>query len=232
VYVKRSSKRPAKERSGVPATGPAAERQPDNRDAALAASAGEGADGGEHAALAEAPPPFRGVAFTLSSIGYAVARHFKKTLAPLRLEPREFALLRAVGVAEGQSQQAIGERLQIPASRMVAFVDALEGRGLVERRANPQDRRSWALHLTRDGREVLESALGLAIELERHICEDLSEHERESLLDMLQRIGARLGVSPNAHAAHSDATGGPPCEDEIAPGTSAPALAEARPGAE
>ena len=80
--------------------------------------------------------PFSGVGFTLSSLGYGVARRFRKTLAPLELEPREFALLRAVSFAEGQSQQTIGERLQIPPSRMVAFVDALEKRSLLERRQN------------------------------------------------------------------------------------------------
>ena len=88
--------------------------------------------------------PFRAVGFTLSSVGYAVARRFRETLMPLELEPREFALLRAVGAAEGQSQQAIGERLQIPPSRMVAFVDALEARSLLERRHNPLDRRTRA----------------------------------------------------------------------------------------
>ena len=53
--------------------------------------------------------------------------------------------------AEGQSQQAIGERLQIPPSRMVAFVDALEARSLLERRHNPHDRRTRELHLTEAG---------------------------------------------------------------------------------
>ena len=90
-------------------------------------------------------PPQRTVGFTLSSIGYAVARHFHETLAPLQLEPREFALLRAVDAAEGLSQQAIGERLRVPPSRMVAFVDALEARALLERRHNPLDRRTRAL---------------------------------------------------------------------------------------
>ena len=82
----------------------------------------------EAAAANLASTPFAGVGFALSSVGYAVARRFREILAPLELEPREFALLRAVGAAEGQSQQAIGERLQIPPSRMVAFVDALEAR--------------------------------------------------------------------------------------------------------
>jgi len=149
--------------------------------------------------------PFRSVGFSLSSIGYAVARRFRETLAPLALEPREFALLRAVGVAEGSSQQAAGERLQIPPSRMVAFVDALEARQLLERRHDARDRRKRALYLTPEGRQLLERALELAMSFERHLCALLGDDEREQLLDLLLRVGVQLGVPPGAHAAALDA---------------------------
>jgi DNA-binding MarR family transcriptional regulator len=148
-------------------------------------------------------PPFRAVGFTVSSIGYAVARRFRETLAPLELEPREFALLRVVGVAEGLSQQAAAERLQVPPSRMVAFVDALEARALLERRQRASDRRTRALYLTPAGRELLERALTLATELERHLCAQLNGAERELLLELLQRVGSQLGLAVGTHAAHA-----------------------------
>jgi DNA-binding MarR family transcriptional regulator len=149
--------------------------------------------------------PFRAVGFTVSSVGYAVARRFRETLAPLQLEPREFALLRAVAAAQGESQQAIGDRLQIPPSRMVAFVDALEARSLLERRQNPLDRRTRALHLTEDGRELLGRAFSLAVGLERNLCAELSAAEREQLLALLQSVGGQLGLPPGTHSAHAHA---------------------------
>lgn len=155
-------------------------------------------------AAATVGSPAQSVGFTLSSLGYAVARRFHSTLEPLRLEPREFALLRAIAPAEGASQQAIGERLQIPPSRMVAFVDALERRGLVERRPNPDDRRARALYLTTEGRDLLAAAFTLAAELEGQLCAQLGATERERLLDALQRVGAQLGLAPGTHAAHAD----------------------------
>lgn len=143
------------------------------------------------------------VGFALSSLGYAVARHFRATLAPLSLEPREFALLRAVAAAEGQTQQALGDRLQIPASRMVAFVDALEERELLERRPYPNDRRAKALYLTAEGSRLLDKAFGLAIEFEQRLCADFTSAERRQLLDLLQRAGAQLGLQSGVHAAHA-----------------------------
>ena len=156
--------------------------------------------------------PFESVGFTVSSIGHAVSRRFKETVAPLGLEPRAFALLRAVSADEGASQQAIGERQEIPPSRMVALVDALEERELLERRPNPQDRRARELYLTRSGRKLLLRAFTLASSLESDLCADLSAAEREQLIDMLQRVGMRLGVTPGTHAAATQEQ--EPCDEK------------------
>ncbi len=167
--------------------------------------------GGAHAADAEEaslsrPPgaaaPFKSVGFTLSTLGFAVGHSFRETLAPLGIEPRDFALLRAVGAGEGHSQQAIGERLGIPASRMVAFIDALEERGLLERRAHPTDRRARALHLTEAGRKLLADAFAAAVAFETELCRDLDAGERDQLLALLGKVRGTLGLPPGVHAAH------------------------------
>jgi DNA-binding MarR family transcriptional regulator len=132
-----------------------------------------------------------------------VSRRFHDTLRPLGIEPRDFSLLRAVAADEGRSQQAVGETLQIAPSRMVAFVDQLESRGLLERRQNADDRRTRALHLTEAGRTLLGRAFSLALETERNLCAELSEPDRVQLLELLGRVGLQLGISPGVHAAHA-----------------------------
>lgn len=148
-----------------------------------------------------ASEPFRSVGFTLSSLGHAVARGFSEALAPLGIEPRDFALLRLLATVEGDSQQAVGERLGIPSSRMVAFVDAHEAHGLIERRPDPADRRVHALHMTKAGRELLSRAFAIAVAYEQELCGDLSSAEREQLLELLQRMSLRFGLEPGVHAA-------------------------------
>jgi DNA-binding MarR family transcriptional regulator len=161
-------------------------------------------DEADGAATAE---PFRGLAFNLSSLGYSVSKGFSQTLAPFDLHPREFALLRAVGFQEGLSQQALGDRLQIPRSRMVAIVDELEARGLLERRPNLTDRRVRELHLTEAGRELLDQAFREAAAYEQQVSSPLDSAERERLLDLLERVSAGLGVAPGIHMALRDAVG-------------------------
>ena len=150
----------------------------------------------------ETAAPFRSVGFALSTVGYAVSHRFRSILAPLGIEPREFALLRAIGTLEGQSQQEVGERLQIPASRMVAFVDGMEENGLAERRVNPQDRRTRTLYLTDAGRDLLGRAFVVAAAYEQELCAGLSDEEREQLLDLIWRVAGQLGLPEGVHAAH------------------------------
>ena len=148
------------------------------------------------------PPAFRAVGFMLSSLGHAVAATFSARLAPLALEPREFGLMRCLATREGASQQAIGERLGVPPSRMVALVDALETRGLLERRASPRDRRAYALYQTAAGKRLLAKAIAVAAGLERELTDGLDEAQRAQLLEMLDGVAASLGVPPGVHAAH------------------------------
>ena len=94
----------------------------------------------------------------LSSLGYAVSRRFHQVLEPLELEPGEFALLRAVSASDGEAQNALAERLHISPSWMVAIVDQLERRELLERRPHARDRRVRNLHLTVAGKKLLKQA--------------------------------------------------------------------------
>jgi DNA-binding MarR family transcriptional regulator len=142
----------------------------------------------------------RSVGFLLSQLGFSSSRCFAEELKPLGIHPGEFALMRFVAAAEGQSQQALADRLGVPPSRMVAKVDALEEAGLVERRTVLADRRIRALHLTRQGRGLLERAAKIAVDYEGRLCADLASDEREQLIDLLQKLQPGLielrGVHP------------------------------------
>jgi DNA-binding MarR family transcriptional regulator len=134
------------------------------------------------------------VGFTLSQLGFATSGHFGQMMGTLGLEPRHYALLRAVRAADGQSQQAVAERLQIPPSTMVSLVDHLEKQGLLQRRPHSTDRRTRQLHLTERGGQVLDEALKLGAEWEQQICAGFSSAERDELLALLRRVAANIGV--------------------------------------
>jgi DNA-binding MarR family transcriptional regulator len=146
-------------------------------------------------------PAFRSVAFMLSSLGYAISRRFHEVLRPLELEPGEFALLRAVSANEGEAQNALAERLHISPSWMVAIVDELEKRDLLERKPHARDRRVRNLHLTAAGKKLLRQAERQAVQFDSNVSDSLSEAELEQLLDLLERVAAGIDLQPGAHAA-------------------------------
>ena len=158
---------------------------------------------------AETPP--RSVGFLISQLGFLSSKGFAAALEPVGIVPREFLLLRFVEASAGQSQQALAQRLGVPPSRMVALVDELEERGLVERQPDSDDRRVRCLHLTGKGRTTLERAAGVAIEYEKRLCSALDERERDSLIDLLQKVQAGQtelrGVHPGLGGQAPEAPG-------------------------
>ncbi|HEX6509698.1 MAG TPA: MarR family transcriptional regulator [Chloroflexota bacterium] len=139
-------------------------------------------------------PHTQSAAFLLVQLGFRASHRFEERLAPLGIQPRHVGLLRAVAATEGQSQQALGEILHLPKSRMVWLVDDLEQHEFVERRRNPTDRRAYALYLTPTGRRALSEANQIAAEHEAELLGSLQPAEREQLAALLRRIAADQGV--------------------------------------
>ena len=91
-------------------------------------------------------------AFLLAQLGAHAASQFAERLGVLDLTPPDAGILRLLRIAAGLSQQELAAKLKIHPSRLVAILDNLEKRGFVERRANPDDRRLYSLHLAQGRR--------------------------------------------------------------------------------
>jgi DNA-binding MarR family transcriptional regulator len=93
---------------------------------------------------------------------------------------------------EPMSMSGLAERLGIDASYVTAIADQLEGRGLIERRAHPTDRRIKSLALTDEGRRTRDQIL---VELWTTIpvLDGLTDLERRELQRVLDKaVGASV----------------------------------------
>ena len=81
-------------------------------------------------------------------------RRFGAVLAPWDLSPHQARALRVVGSGDGVRLSEIAEALRIAPRSATEVADGLQERGLVERAADPTDRRAVVLTVTEAGRQV------------------------------------------------------------------------------
>lgn len=147
-------------------------------------------------------PPPAGSAFLLAQLGAHAARRFAERVATLDLTPPQSGLLRAVAARPGQSQQELARHLDTPPTRVVALVDALEERGVLERRRNPADRRLHAIHLTEAGRRLMRDIGRVAGEHDDALLTALDADERAQLRGLLARVAAEQGLTEGVHPGY------------------------------
>jgi DNA-binding MarR family transcriptional regulator len=145
------------------------------------------------------PDPTAGLAFLLAQVGAHASCVFADRVEPLGLTPPQVGVLSNIAQADGLSQQALSERLGLFPSRLVAMIDELEDRGLVERRDSPRDRRSYALYLTEAGRAALEQIDRIGRAHQEALCAALDEAEQAQLREFLQRIATEQKLTPGVH---------------------------------
>jgi DNA-binding MarR family transcriptional regulator len=119
------------------------------------------------------------LSFLLVQLGLHGARRFGERLAPLGLEQRHAGMLLRLAANEGQSQQALAERIGVNATRMVFLVDELEKLGLVERRRNPADQ-----------------VRAVTAEHEAELGAGLTEAQRAQLVSLLRLVADEQGLHP------------------------------------
>jgi len=146
--------------------------------------------------------PRGSTAFLLAQIGAHAATQFGEKLKGLQLTRPHAGIFRLIGLTPGLSQQELAQRLAILPSQLVALLDELQERNLIERRQDATDRRTYALHLTRSGRDVAEQIGQIAREHDDAICAALDSHERHQLNALLGRIAEQQGLTPGVHPGY------------------------------
>jgi DNA-binding MarR family transcriptional regulator len=111
-----------------------------------------------------------------------------KALTPYGIAGRELAVLVVLAGRAPTSQQQAARRLGIDRTTMVAMLDTLEGKGLVSRHPDAEDRRRNVVELSAAGQDILRRATKASEEAEREFLAPLSPQAAQQLRDSLQAI--------------------------------------------
>ena len=120
----------------------------------------------------------------------AAQAYAEKSISKLEMCGSDFAVLEALLHKGPLLVNEIGKKVMLTSGSITVAVDRLEAKGLVERRAHGTDRRAKIVHLTREGRKLITRAYAdHAADLERLASASLTRAERETLIDLLKKIG-------------------------------------------
>ncbi|UUX52072.1 MarR family transcriptional regulator [Nisaea acidiphila] len=98
--------------------------------------------------------------------------------------------LRRQGRGETLTPSELAGEMMLSTSAMTNRLDRLEKRGLIERKADPSDRRSLRVALTEDGFALADELVVGHLAVEEDLLAPLSGAERVELIRLLEKIGA------------------------------------------
>lgn len=109
-------------------------------------------------------------------------------LQPLGLSARGWGVLSTLAESGPLTQIELATALAIDRTAMVYLLDELEQSGLVERVRNPDDRRSFLIHLTGEGQRTQRQAATALAGAADTLLRPLDPEERGLLRTLLTRI--------------------------------------------
>ena len=132
------------------------------------------------------------IAFLTSDVSRLLRKRFDVVSRRFGVTGPQWRMLAAVRRTPGINQGALAQWLEVEAITAGRMIDRLEKSGMVERRADPGDRRVWRLYLTDAATPLLDELFICATDVFEEAQQGFAPAERELLLTLLERVRANL----------------------------------------
>ena len=128
--------------------------------------------------------------FLLGRLGYGLKRHAAEEVQAAGYSLYDYSVMALLADGKCQAQASIADVLQLDRSQLVGMLDALEERGLIERRRDPSDRRRHRVTLTTAGERELAKLREIVQRIEEEFLAPLDAESREALYRLLVRLAS------------------------------------------
>jgi len=129
--------------------------------------------------------------YLISRSTLAVAAELKQEFASARLDgvrPAYLGVLMSLWRDDGLSAVELARRAGLEPSTMTGLLDRMERDRLLERRADPDDRRAQRIYLTETGRTVREPALAVVDRTLARVLDGVADNDLIRVKDTLRRV--------------------------------------------
>ena len=119
----------------------------------------------------------------------SVRAHAERQIRASGMGFSDFAVLEVLLHKGPLPVNTIGQLVYLTSGSITAAVDRLEERGLVSRCNEPSDRRTRVVHLTDEGRKVIECAFASHAAAMERVTSGLTAAERRHAIELLRKLG-------------------------------------------
>ena len=142
------------------------------------------------------------LAASLAQVARLMRRHFDERARLIGVTRPQWQVLAMLRRNPGINQGGVADILEVEPITVARMIDRLQEAELVERRADPADRRAWRLFLTPRGDTLLDQMLPHSNETIAAALEGVSEADRATLHAVLARMSANLSRKPSGGVGH------------------------------
>jgi len=144
----------------------------------------------------------RYIGFLISDVARMMRATFDRRVRRIGLTRAQWQVLNLLHRRPGASQTELAEMLEVERATAGRMIDRLERKNWVERRPDATDRRVNRLFLTREARTIQAEMRRIGESLLDDAMAGLTDDERESLADIMERVKAQLQtMGPRGAAA-------------------------------
>jgi MarR family transcriptional regulator for hemolysin len=136
--------------------------------------------------------------FALADLQRAVRAYADQKVAPYGITRAQWAVLAKLAREEGLQQATLAKLLAIRPITLTRLVDRLCAAGLVERRADANDRRANRLYLTETARPLMAELRALREEINQTALAHLKPSETDRFLAQLELIKTNVRTAYSA----------------------------------
>ena len=128
----------------------------------------------------------------LAQVSRLLRRSFDERARGIGVTRPQWQVLSLLKIHAGSNQGALAEILEVEPITLGRMIDRLQDAELVERRADPTDRRAWRIFLTGKGEGLLDQLRPLGRETLGSALEGVSQADRDQFMATLGRVRGNL----------------------------------------
>lgn len=129
-----------------------------------------------------------GFGFLMHDATRLMNRYYDRRVRAYGITRTQWTLLTYLSRYEGVSQTKLAEYMDLAPMTLTRQIDKLEEDGLLDRRQDPQDRRTNLIYLTEKSQPLMTHMHDIAVEAKEAALKNFNEEERRLLRDYLWRV--------------------------------------------